>query len=104
MEELGCKVWLGTDNVMFVPPDLGGEMAFLSTVYRTAPDNILRSAVAGSELTGSAFFIRQGARANLVIIDPERNALKFSRDPVASIIKRAPFCGIATNVFNSKPQ
>ena len=101
MQELGCTVWLGTDNVMFVPPDLGGEMAFVSTLYRTDPLSILRSAIAGSVLTGAAFFIRPGARARLRIIDPERNALKFSRDPVTSMVKRAPFSCRGTNVFNS---
>lgn len=101
MQELGCTVWLGTDNVMFVPPDMGGEMAFVSTLYKTDPAAILRSAVAGSVLTGSPFFIRPGARARLRIIDPEQNALKFSRDPVTSVVKRAPFSCHGTNVFNS---
>ena len=101
MQELGCTIWLGTDNVMFVPPDLGGEMAFVSTLNKTDPAGILRSAIAGSVLTGSAFFIRPGARARLRIIDPERNALKFSRDPVTSMVKRAPFSCRGTNVFNS---
>lgn len=101
MQELGCTVWLGTDNVMFVPPDLGGEMAFVSTLYRTDPLSILRSAIAGSVLTGSPFFLRPGARARLRIIDPEQNALKFSREPVTSLVKRAPFSCRGTNVFNS---
>ncbi|HEX3001759.1 MAG TPA: amidohydrolase family protein [Methanoregula sp.] len=101
MQELGCTVWLGTDNVMFVPPDPCGEMAFVSTLYKTDPAWILHSAIAGSVLTGSPFFIRPGARACLRIIDPEQNALKFSRDPVASLVKRAPFPCHGTNVFNS---
>ncbi len=101
MQELGCTVWLGTDNVMFVPPDLGGEMAFVSTLYKTDPATVLRSAIAGSVLTGSAFFIRKGARARLRIIDPEQNALKFSRNPVTSMVKRAPFSFRGANVFNS---
>jgi len=101
MQELGCTVWIGTDNVMFIPPDLGGEMAFISTLYRTDPLSILRSAIAGSVLTGSAFFLRPGARARLRIIDPEQNALKFSRDPVTSLVIRAPFSCRGTNVFNS---
>lgn len=104
MEELGCTIWLGTDNVMFVPPDLSGEMAFVSTVYRMAPSAILRAAIGGSALTGSPFCIRPGARAILTVIDPEKNALKFSRDPVATITKRAPFGRFCTNVFNSEIQ
>jgi len=101
MEALGCTVYLGTDNVMFVPPDMLGEMAFMSTVYKTDPAAILRSAIGGSALTGSPFFIRPGARANLFMINPEKTALHFSRDPVASIIKRASSGTICTNVFNS---
>lgn len=104
MEELGCTLWLGTDNVMFVPPELSGEMAFWSAVYRSAPDTILRAAVAGSSLTGSPYVIATGARANLAIIDPEKNSLKFSRDPVTSIVKRAPFHCPCANVFNSEIQ
>jgi cytosine/adenosine deaminase-related metal-dependent hydrolase len=104
MEALGCTVWLGTDNVMFVPPDMSGEMAFMATVYQTRPDATLRSAVGGSALTGSPFFIEPGARANLFTIRPEKTALRFSRDPVASIIKRASSGTICTRVFNSDIQ
>ena len=99
MEELGCTVWLGTDNVMFVPPDLPGEMAFVSTVYKPDPVSLLRSAVAGSALCGSPFFIREGARANLFSTAPAKTALDFSRDPVASITKRASFATIGTRCF-----
>lgn len=101
MKDLGCRVFLGTDNVMFVPPDLFGEMAFVSTVYRMDPVFILQSAVEGSALAGASSFIRAGARANLLVIDPEQNALKFSRDPVASIIKRVSSRMISKRVFNS---
>jgi len=100
MQELGCTLYLGTDNVMFVHPDMFSEMAFVSTIYGMDPKNLLRSAVQGSVLTGSSFFIRKGARANLLLIDPTRSALQFSRDPVASITKRAPGCDIVHNVLN----
>jgi hypothetical protein len=100
MHDLGCKLLLGTDNVMFVPPDMFSEMAFTSAVYRIDPKVLLGAAVRGSELTGFSFFIRKGARANLFTIDPAQSALHFSRDPVTSIIKRA-FCSIiGNNVFN----
>jgi len=101
MADLGCTVFLGTDNVMFVPPDLTGEMAFVSTVYRMDPAFILKSAVAGAALAGIPSYIREGARANLLVIDPAKNSLKFSRDPVASIIKRVSPHMIAKRVFNS---
>lgn len=100
MQDLGCRLLLGTDNVMFVPPDMFSEMAFTSAVYRIDPKVLLGAAVRGSELTGHSFFIRKGARANLFTIDPAQSALHFSRDPVASIIKRAFGSIIGSNVFN----
>ena len=101
MHELGCTLYLGTDNVMFVPPDMFSEMAFTSTVYGLEPKNLLRAAIQGSELTGESFFIRTGARANLIRIDPSKSALQFSRDPVTSITKRVSSGHIVHNIFNS---
>jgi len=100
MHELGCTLLLGTDNVMFVPPDMFSEMAFVSTVYGLESKTLLRAAIQGSELSGESFFIRTGARANLFIIDPLQSALQFSRDPVTSITKRVS-CGHSVhNIFN----
>ena len=76
------------------------EMAFAATVYRLDPRTVLRSAIAGSTLSGSGFFIRKGERATLFTLDPSQSALEFSRDPVASIVKRAPVSQIRNNVFN----
>jgi len=100
MLRLGCTVLLGTDNVMFVPPDMFSEMAFAATVYRLDPHTVLRSAIAGSALTGNDYFIRKGGRATLFTLDPSHSALDFSCDPVASIVKRAPVSQIRNNVFN----
>ena len=100
MLDLGCTVLLGTDNVMFVPPDIFSEMAFASAVYRIDPKVLLGAAVRGSEMTGSSFFIREGQPANFFTIDPARSALQFSRDPVGSIIKRASGSQIGNRVFN----
>jgi cytosine/adenosine deaminase-related metal-dependent hydrolase len=100
MLDLGCTILLGTDNVMFVPPDMFSEMAFASAVYRIDPKDLLGAAVRGSEMAGSSFFIRKGARENLFMIDPARTALHFSRDPVASIIKRGSGIQIGNRVFN----
>jgi hypothetical protein len=104
MLDFGCRVMLGTDNVMFVPPDMFSEMAFAAMVYHIDPKAILRSAVAGSQLTGSPFFIRKGARAALFTRDPTQSALVFSRDPIASLVKRAQLGMRGNNVFNLKTQ
>ncbi len=100
MEDLGCTVCLGTDNAMFVPPDLFSEMAFVSTVYKTGPALVLRAAVRGSAVFGPSFFIGDGNRANLFVVDPARSALRFSRDPLATLVKRANSATIMTNVFS----
>jgi cytosine/adenosine deaminase-related metal-dependent hydrolase len=101
MRELGCRVYLGTDNAMFVQPDLLAEMAFVHTIYRLEPDDVIRMAVAGSALTKNPFFIRIGERANLFAIDPRFSNLRFSGNIAASIVKRG-FSGIiGTNVFNA---
>jgi cytosine/adenosine deaminase-related metal-dependent hydrolase len=100
MEELGCTVCLGTDNAMFVEPNLFSEMAFVSTVYKVGSAAVLRAAVRGSEVFGLPFFIREGGRANLFVADPARSALRFSRDPLTTLVKRANSAAIMTNVFS----
>jgi cytosine/adenosine deaminase-related metal-dependent hydrolase len=100
MEEIGCTVCLGTDNAMFVAPDLFSEMAFVSTVYPLGPAAVLRAAIRGSAVFGPSFFIRRGTRANLFVVDPARSALRFSRDPLATLAKRANSAVIRTNVFS----
>ena len=89
MLELGCTVLLGTDNAMFVQPDLWGEMAFASTVYRIDPREILSSAIAGSAFFLTPSYIEEGAPARFLVFDPAASNLSFSRDPVASLVKRA---------------
>ncbi|MDD1703305.1 MAG: amidohydrolase family protein [Methanoregula sp.] len=100
MLKLGCNVLLGTDNAMFVPPDMFSEMAFTATVYRVDPVTVLHAAVAGSVFCGSSFFIRKGARAVFFTLDPSHSAYRFSHDPVATLVNRAPAHEIGNNVFN----
>jgi cytosine/adenosine deaminase-related metal-dependent hydrolase len=100
MLDLGCTVLIGTDNAMFVPPDMFSELAFAAAVYHVDPRVLIRAAVGGSGLAGSSFFIREGSHAALFTVDPSRSALIFSRDPVASIVKRACAGMIRNNVFN----
>jgi cytosine/adenosine deaminase-related metal-dependent hydrolase len=100
MQDLGCRILLGTDNVMFVSPDMFSELSFTSTVYRIDPGVLLCAAVQGSTLTGRPYFIQKGMPATMFTIDATQSALYFSRDPVSSLIKRASGRQIANNVFN----
>jgi cytosine/adenosine deaminase-related metal-dependent hydrolase len=101
MLDLGCRLFLGTDNVMFVQPDMLAEMAFVHTVYHTDPVDVIRMSVSGSSITNNSFFIKVGERANLFAINPRLSNMRFSANPAASIVKRSVFGIIGTNVFNS---
>lgn len=101
MLDLGCTVSLGTDNCMVVQPDLWREMAFVSTIYRLQPDEILRAAVTGSSLRDETYFIREGAPANFLVLDPGESNLWLSHDPVRTLVSRAGAANILAKVINS---
>ena len=88
MLDLGCEVLLGTDNAMFVQPDMFAEMSFVSYAYGLTPDEILNMAVAGSKLINSPFFIEEGNIAAFFTINPETSNLRFSRSPKKSVVNR----------------
>jgi cytosine/adenosine deaminase-related metal-dependent hydrolase len=100
MIDLGCRVVIGTDNSMIVQPDLWREMSFLSTVYGLDPDVILRAAVSGSALQGEPYFIREGAPARFLVIDPARSNLWLSRDLKRTLVTRAGSADIVKNVIS----
>ncbi len=97
---LGCRVLLGTDNAMFVSPDMAGELAFASTVYGLDPRVLLRAAIDGASLTGRPCWIEIGALASFLVLDPASAGLSYSRDPVASLVRRLDPAAIETNIFN----
>jgi imidazolonepropionase-like amidohydrolase len=101
MLEAGCRIFLGTDNCMFIQPDLWREMSFVSTVYRIPPVRIFRAAVEGSLLTGSSYFISEGSPARFLVIQPEDSNLWLSRDMVRTLVMRAGALNIVTKVINS---
>ncbi|MBP2132329.1 cytosine/adenosine deaminase-related metal-dependent hydrolase [Methanomicrobium sp. W14] len=88
MLEYGCRVLLGTDNVMFVQPDMLSEMSFLSYAYRTNPNDTLRMAVQGSEIFGKPFFIGENKIAAFFSVMPADSNLRFSLSPIKTIVNR----------------
>lgn len=97
--ELGGQFFLGTDNVMFVQPDMLQEMAFTATVYRAPPAEVLRAAIAGAALAGRSGFIEKGQKSSFLVIDPVRHNFSFSRDIRATIVKRLDSSSIEQNVL-----
>lgn len=100
MLDLGCTVYLGTDNVMFVQPDMLREIAFCETVSRIPPDQVMRAAVNGASLAGRSGWIETGKNANFIIINPEYANLRFSAYPLASIVRRVDGNAIQETVIN----
>ncbi|MEN6342560.1 MAG: amidohydrolase family protein [Methanospirillum sp.] len=100
MIEFGCRVLFGTDNAMFVPPDMASELAFASVVYGIEPASLLRAGIDGAAVTGCPTWLEPGAVASFFVVDPSRAGLSFSRDPVASLVRRLETGAIETNVFN----
>ena len=99
MLDAGCTLWLGTDNVMFVPPDMLAECSFLRTVYKTTPEETLRMATGGFSLLHQPGVIEEGACANLLCINPGTNAI-WTQNPALTLIYRTPASSIRRILFN----
>ena len=87
MIEAGCTLWLGTDNVMFIPPDMFAECAFASTVYKTSPEETLSMATGGFSLLGHRGIIEEGEPANLISLDPGCTG-RWTQSPALSLVSR----------------
>ena len=88
MIELGCHVFIGTDNAMFIQPDLWREMAFLSVITSLSARSILKMGIAGSDLTKNPYWIKEGKRASIIEIDTMRSNIRYSKDHYRTLISR----------------
>jgi hypothetical protein len=84
---------------MFVQPDMFAEMAFAYYVYRMPPALLIRAAIDGSLLCGTPFFIRKGVPARFIVLGPGQSNMRFSLDPLATIVKRGSSASIIKKVF-----
>ncbi|HUU76473.1 MAG TPA: amidohydrolase family protein [Methanoregulaceae archaeon] len=101
MQKKGCRIVLGTDNVMFVQPDMWREMSFLSAIYRIEAGDLLQSAIAGADISNGSFFLQEGNSANFLILDTRGSNLYLSRDIHSTLVNRAGEVNIVNKVFNS---
>jgi len=88
MLEAGCDVFLGTDNVMFVQPDMGAEMSFMSYVYGLEPATILAMATAGASIAKTSYLIEEQNRAHFIIVDGTRGNALYSKNIARSVVNR----------------
>jgi cytosine/adenosine deaminase-related metal-dependent hydrolase len=100
MIESGCKLLIGTDNVMFVQPDLFSEMQFISFVYGIEPREILRSAVRGFDVFREPNWIEEGNIASFFWIETGKTNFRYTHDPVATLVRRGSAAHISGNVFS----
>jgi cytosine/adenosine deaminase-related metal-dependent hydrolase len=97
--ELGGRFYLGTDNVMFVQPNLLQEMSFTATVYRAPPGEVLRAAISGAGIAGRPGYLEAGREAHFLVINPAKGNISFSKDIPATIVKRLDSSFIGQNVL-----
>jgi cytosine/adenosine deaminase-related metal-dependent hydrolase len=101
MLDLGIRLLIGTDNVMFTQPDMFREMAFTATVYGAGPRELLTGAIGGSALFNRPFFLEKNISANFMVIDTARANIRYSRDLCTSLVHRVSPEKIVKKVFNS---
>jgi len=97
--ELGGRFYFGTDNVMFVQPDLPREMAFAAAVYRAPPEEILRAAISGARMAGRSGYLEEGQKAHFLVVNPAKGNLSFSKDIRSTIVKRLDSSSICQTVL-----
>jgi hypothetical protein len=102
MIERGCTLLLGTDNAMFVQPNMFREMAFLATVYHLPADRVLKMAIDGSAILSSPGYLVPGAPARFFCVDTGRGMLSYSRDPCTTFVKRVDESDIVENVLTDR--
>lgn len=111
----GLHFALGTDNVMFVAPDMLREMDFASRLGRglaqdpTAIDHhtILRAAtIEGAralKLDNRIGSLAPGKEASFLVFDLERPHLRYQHDPVSAIVHRASLADITAIYVRGAP-
>lgn len=99
MTEAGVEILIGTDNVMFVQPDMMQEMSFMHAVYKLPEREILKSATRGFYPSGISHAIKKGNPARFIVLDTSWGNLSYSRDIVSTIVKRAPMSHFCARIF-----
>lgn len=110
MQNAGCKVAIGTDNVMINSPDMFREMDYLWKVHmglhqkRIDPKEILKMAtVNGGMLLGKKIgSIQPGFLADGIFFDKHSLDLEPMHNPYASIVHRASESAISVVMIGGK--
>lgn len=99
MLDADVQVLIGTDNVMFVQPDMMQEMAFVHTVYGVPAHQLLLCGVGGFPPAGISHAIKKGNKASFNVFDTSWGNIKYSRDIESTIVKRGPSSHFCARIF-----
>jgi cytosine/adenosine deaminase-related metal-dependent hydrolase len=106
MLESGLTVGAGTDNVMLNSPDLLSEMGFISKLFPLDDSEVLKlctlnaaKVLKEAESVGS---IEEGKKANLVVIRTDTPNMRYVRDPIKGVVRRATRNDIAAVLYEGR--
>jgi len=106
MLESGLTVGAGTDNVMLNSPDMLSEMEFISKLFQLDEREVLKLCTFGAaqvlkeaESVGS---IEAGKSANLVVIRTDTPNMRYVRDPIKGVVRRATRNDIAAVLYEGR--
>jgi cytosine/adenosine deaminase-related metal-dependent hydrolase len=92
MLKAGLKVGVGTDNVMLNSVNIFSEMEFLSKVFGLEDRQVFKMCTLNGasilELEGKGP-LREGYKANLMVLDGTSNNLKGIQDVLSGLVRRA---------------
>ncbi|WAI02613.1 amidohydrolase family protein [Methanogenium organophilum] len=100
MIDAGIELWLGTDNVMFVQPDMSAEMSFCHYVYGIDAQTIMKMAVGGAHILDMNYGIHEQNTARFNRYNTARLNAKFSKNILNTIINRLNPLGLEGSLLN----
>lgn len=99
MLEEEIPILIGTDNTMFVQPDMWQEMEFIHTLYGIPAKAILASATSGFAPAGIEHTIKPGNTARFFVLDTSWGNIQYSRDIISTLVKRAPVSHFCARIY-----
>ncbi len=95
----GANLRIGTDNVMFVQPDMLRELSFIHTVYQSDPLLLLQAATRGVGREADMHLIGKGKPACFTVFEVNKTNFEYSHDIAATLVKRATSSHICARIF-----
>ena len=109
MLESGLTVGAGTDNVMLNAPDMLREMEFISKLFHQhqldARDVLKLCTLDAAQVLHEAESVgslEEGKKANIVVIRTDTPNMRYVRDPIKGVVRRATRNDIAAVIYEGQ--